>query len=157
MYVYRRIFFLRRSIFLAEKRRKKNIYKKMILRLNPTSFSYKTVSAAPRHRASQRDHFPPFWLPLRCSTVPQSSKQSLAPRLFLHLHRHHFHRHHHHQSGARGSRLAIRNQSFVTNKDKCYKRPPPLVTRPPRTPAAPLPSPPPSTPPSPAAPRIYHC
>lgn len=28
-------------------------------------------------------------------------------------------------------RLAIRNQSFVTNKDKCYKRPPlPLATRP---------------------------
>lgn len=32
--------------------------------------------------------------------------------------------------GARGSRLAIRNQSFVTNKDKCYKRPPPLAIRP---------------------------
>lgn len=30
-----------------------------------------------------------------------------------------------HCGRARGSRLAIRNQSFVTNKDKCYKRPSP--------------------------------
>lgn len=44
------------------------------------------------------------------------------------------------------ARLAIRNQSFVTNKDKCYERPPPLTIHPP-----PVPTPPRHPPKHPAA------